>query len=367
MGIYKKYKDKNGNPTGPWFIQYPHERDAATGQVKYKTKKASWKKKTALDMLRKKQDEFFEKDQLGIKVNYELSFSQLIDWGLKQEVMKTKKSASEDLNRARHLKKEFGNTKAVQITPLMVENFMVRMKSVVSERTKRTFSGTTINKMISLARRIYYLGMDAGKVTSNPFARRSTFKEEPKGKYIPANEFWKIHEFLQDYVKPIAVTAYFTGMRRGEIINLEWDKVNIFGGYLDLEMEDTKTEEPRRIFFNSIKELKNVFVEAERKRTPEKKLVFMQSDGKGISMQYMSRLFKKACIKVEVGPYRFHNLRHTFNTNMSKAGVDKAVTMKLTGHKSLEMFLRYRHLDNEEAEAAMQKLDGFLSEQSERN
>jgi integrase len=51
----------------------------------------------------------------------------------------------------------------------------------------------------------------------------------------------------------------------------------------------------------------------------------------------------EACVR----PYRLHDLRHTFNTNMSKAGVKDAVVMKLTGHKTLEMFLRYSHLDRE--------------------
>ena len=36
--------------------------------------------------------------------------------------------------------------------------------------------------------------------------------------------------------------------------------------------------------------------------------------------------------------------------------------MKLTGHKTLAMFLRYSHLDKEQSEDAMQKLDGFLLE-----
>jgi len=59
----------------------------------------------------------------------------------------------------------------------------------------------------------------------------------------------------------------------------------------------------------------------------------------------MERLLKRACKDAGVGPYRFHDLRHTFNTNMSKAGVAQAVTMKLTGHKTLAMYLRYSHLD----------------------
>ncbi|MEN8688753.1 MAG: hypothetical protein AB1Z20_01440 [Desulfobacterales bacterium] len=100
----------------------------------------------------------------------ELTFSMLMDWGLGQDVMSAKASASDDLARSVHLKAEFGNRKAAQITPLMVDNFRIKMKKTVSGRTDKPFSGSSINKMISLARRIYYLGMDAGIVKSNPFS-----------------------------------------------------------------------------------------------------------------------------------------------------------------------------------------------------
>jgi hypothetical protein len=55
------------------------------------------------------------------------------------------------------------------------------MKKTKSERTGKPYSGSSINKMVSLARRVYYLGMDAGIVKSNPFARRGIFKEEKRG------------------------------------------------------------------------------------------------------------------------------------------------------------------------------------------
>jgi integrase len=67
---------------------------------------------------------------------------------------------------------------------------------------------------------------------------------------------------------------------------------------------------------------------------------------------YIQRLLKKACQKASVGPYRLHDFRHTFNTNMTKAGVDQVITMKLTGHKTYEMFLRYSHLDKAQSEEA---------------
>jgi hypothetical protein len=230
MGIFQRYvkKDKDGKPIlekngkpkreGPWFIQYPHMRNPQTGVVKYRTEKASFSKKKAEKMFRSKVDAFQEMDKLGVQVDQDMIFSKLMDWGLGQEVMKIKASASVDATRAGHLKTYFQNHKAFQITPLMVDNFRVKMKKTISESTKKPYSGTTINKMVSLARRIYYLAMDAGIINSNPFARRGVFKEEPKGQYVPDEEFWKIHKFLPDYLKPVAITAYFTGMRRGEII-----------------------------------------------------------------------------------------------------------------------------------------------------
>ena len=54
-------------------------------------------------------------------------------------------------------------------TPLKVDNFRIKMKKTISERTDKPYSGATFNKMVSLARRIYYLGMD-----SNPRYRRES-------------------------------------------------------------------------------------------------------------------------------------------------------------------------------------------------
>ena len=163
MGIFQRYikKDIRGNPItgkdgkpkreGPWFVQYPYARDLETGKIQYRTEKASFSKKKAEKIFRSKVDAFQEMEQLGVQVDPELTFSKLMDWGLSQDIMKAKTSASDDLARAVHLKVEFGNIKAAQITPLMVDNFRIKMKKTISEHTKKPFSGATINKMVSLA------------------------------------------------------------------------------------------------------------------------------------------------------------------------------------------------------------------------
>ena len=361
MGVFRKNKDKNGKPTGPWYVQYPASRDAK-GKIKYKTLKASWQKKLAQEMLRKKQDEFLEKDKLGMAHKSDMSFSELIDWGLSQEIMQAKASANSDHGRALLLKEHFGNYKAMEVTPLLVENFRMRMKKTNSVKTGKPYAGSTINKMVSLARKIYYLGMDTGIVRSNPFARRGVYKEHAKGQYIPDEDFRKVLTHLPEYVRPIALTAYLTGMRRGEILGLTWDRVELDTGIVDLTEEQTKTKEPRMLYLNSLPELRKVFVEAALRKRRGLGKVFTRADGKPISKEYMARLFMKACNEAKTPVYRFHDLRHTFNTNMVKAGVQKSVIMKLTGHKTLAMFLRYSHLDRQQSESAMESLGELLSQ-----
>jgi integrase len=176
----------------------------------------------------------------------------------------------------------------------------------------------------------------------------------------PDDDFRRLLSELRDYLKPLALVAYLTGMRRGELLGLRWDQANVFQRVINLTEDHTKTGEPMQIFFSSVPELKNVFVQAARDRKPGQDLVFTKPDGQPVPKWYMERLFKKSCKSAGIGPYRFHDLRHTFNTNLLKAGVSRKVIMKLTGHKTDAMFSRYTHLDEELGTDAMGKLVAFM-------
>ena len=76
---------------------------------------------------------------------------------------------------------------------------------------------------------------------------------------------------------------------------------------------------------------------------------------------------KDACKKAGIkygrfvkGGFIFHDLRHTFNTNMRKAGIAESVIMKITGHSTREMFDRYNTVDEDDTRKAVKKLEGFL-------
>jgi integrase len=360
MGVFRKGRDSDGNPTGAFYIQYPAGRDPLTGRIKYKTKRASWSKRKAEQMFRKKQDEFYERERLGVTVDPDLTFSQLMQWGLEQEVMKAKASYEDDIQRAALLNEYFGQLKACQINQLMVLNFRVEMEHTRSRRYRRKYQKATINRMVALARRVYNLGKIAGIVAHNPFKQLGVLKEHPRGRVLAPHELERLIAECPPYLVGIVYLGYYSGMRRGEIVNLTWDRVDMKRGLIDLSPEGTKTKDRRLIPFNDT--LWCVFREANRIRSLSHNFVYTR---KGKQIESFHTAFQGACKRAGIQNLRFHDLRHTFNTNMRKAGVDNTVIMKLTGHKTLSMFQRYNHVDEADAREAMRKLEGFLGASKE--
>jgi integrase len=76
---------------------------------------------------------------------------------------------------------------------------------------------------------------------------------------------------------------------------------------------------------------------------------------------------KKACELAGIpygqkvkGGFVFHDLRHTFNTYMRKAGIAESVIMEITGHETREMFDWYNTVDEDDRKIAVQRFESFM-------
>ena len=90
---------------------------------------------------------------------------------------------------------------------------------------------------------------------------------------------------------------------------------------------------------------------------------------KGLPIKDIRTGLKLACKKAKItygrfekGGFIFHDLRHTFNTNMRKAGVSESVIMRITGHPTREMFDRYNTIDEEDTRQAVGELQEYLTD-----
>ena len=64
---------------------------------------------------------------------------------------------------------------------------------------------------------------------------------------LEPTQFEDLQAHSTEYLRPINLVAYATGMRWGEIVNLTWDKVDPKGGFVRLKGKDTKSGEGRLI------------------------------------------------------------------------------------------------------------------------
>ena len=150
--------------------------------------------------------------------------------------------------------------------------------------------------------------------------------------------------------------AYYTGMMASDIFNLTWDRVNMKDGCFTLTPKDTKTGEARYVYFN--RTVMDILARLRKVRQITRKFVFTYQRN---PVKSIKRCLTRGLEREGTEDFRFHDLRYTFVSNAMKAGVDRSVIMKLTGHKTLSMFTRYNTVDQADAREAVNRLDDFLA------
>jgi len=180
-------------------------------------------------------------------------------------------------------------------------------------------------------------------------------------RYLSNEECLELIRTCDPHLRPIVITALNTGMRKSEILSLTWDKVDLKHGFILLDQ--TKNGERREIPINS--SLREVLTELfqgtkERPRRVDVPFVFYDP-ANGKAYKDVKKSFRSACKRAKIKDFRFHDLRHTFASQLVMAGVDLTTVKELLGHKQLTMTLRYAHLAPSHKVKAVDILDSVLS------
>lgn len=206
--------------------------------------------------------------------------------------------------------------------------------------------------------------IDWNYIEANPFVRVRLPKIPKKNPmFINETELKSIidSETNKD-MKDFYLLAFHSGMRLSEIINLEWDGVDLIQRVIIVKNTDTfttKSKKERTIPINET--LYNMLI----KRVPKVfsinkiKYVFEKCEGVKYNPFYVSKKFKKAVLKTKGINHNIHlhNLRHSFASNLVAKGVSIFIVKELLGHKDITTTQIYSHLKIESLKEAVKLLE----------
>lgn len=173
-------------------------------------------------------------------------------------------------------------------------------------------------------------------------------------RYLQPNELRALVLACPVWLRPIVALAAMTGMRRGELLGLRWLDVDMTQGCILLPQ--TKNGEGRIVYLNEGAQA----VLTSISRTSEAKIterIFGDFMPDQVSVN-----FRRACLRLKIADFRFHDLRHTAASWLRMSGADIHTVAQLLGHKDLRMAARYQHLSPAFLAEAVRKLDGVFGE-----
>lgn len=260
------------------------------------------------------------------------------------EISPTKRSGNSDSSRVAAVCKRLGAYKLTALTPQLLAEYRDEKLRTLSPQTV-IHHLALINRALTLATREWGIVLPGGvpKVVKPkmPSGRDRRVQQGEIDAIVAATE----SAVLVDLV-PFAVE---TGMRRGEILALDWE-------YIDFDrrtayLPKTKTDTPRTVPLST----KAIAILQKRQDAGEGVPFAMQEDATTTAfmraVRRARRVYEAACMAEGKLPsarwlvgIRLHDLRHEATSRFFEKGLSVMEVTTITGHKTMEMLKRYTHL-----------------------
>lgn len=246
-------------------------------------------------------------------------------------------------NKLRWWSKEIGeNRKLSHLTPAVITQARDRLArghslsgTVPSPATVKRYLGI-LSRMMSVAVKEWWWMED------NP-CTKVVRPREPRGRvrFLDDGERERLLTACQDSRKrrlyPLVVTALSTGARRGELLRLTWQDVDLERGVAIVH--HSKNGDRRALAITGL--TADVIRQWRTERRLGSNYLFHNRHGQP---EFPRAAWQEALQEASLEDFRFHDLRHTFASYLAMSGATLAELAEALGHKTLAMVGRYAHL-----------------------
>jgi integrase len=335
---YTDKKTRTLKTSALWWIKYPCRHTCGKADCKGTHLEAtgSTKEADAVKLLRKRLGEIGQGRLIGPDVE-KTRFEDLAGMIVTDYTVNARKSTERLHASLKRLREFFGQSRALAITSDRVSDY-------IKARQEAKAAGATIKNELAALKRMYTLGIQAGKVAQRPYIPSVEVRNTRTG-FFEEEEFRAVLAHLPDDLKSLVEFLYLTGWRVGEVLPLPWRQVDFQAGEARLEPGTTKNDEGRTFPFGILPELGDLLRHQRERTTAVEKAagqivshVFHRS---GREIKDFRHVWEQACQRAGLPGRLVHDFRRTAVRNLERAGVPRSVAMKLTGHKTETVYRRY--------------------------
>jgi integrase len=221
---------------------------------------------------------------------------------------------------------------------------------------KRKVSAFTAQKHLAYLRSAFNYALKQNYILVNHFSNIKNYRlPEKQPKYFSQEEYQMlINSIHEEWFKNIIEFAYNTGMRQGEILNLDWKEVDMINDHISISNQSAISKSKRIRVIPLNRRAKEIILSLQK----EPKQFVFNYFGQKIKQDHISKKFKKHVKRININQsLNFHSLRHTFASRLAQKGVSIYHISKLLGHASITTTQIYAHLNTNDLKTAIKLLD----------
>lgn len=179
------------------------------------------------------------------------------------------------------------------------------------------------------------------------WAKLRTKEPPPRQRYLTFEEWNELLAVAHPSLKPILICAVTTGLRKENILGLDWRQVRLSAKRIALTVKGDKIHEVR---------IGPLLMAALTRDTKRKGKVF---DTTNFAKRWIA-----ARKDAGLADFRFHDLRHTFASWARQNGADIADVKEALGHSDIAMTMRYAHIKPDAEDTAFDRVSAALTSHS---
>ncbi len=218
-------------------------------------------------------------------------------------------------------------------------------------------SPSTVNRELQALRAAMNTAVNWKLIQANPFANMNQVQvPEVTPTYFSKQDFQALlNAISEEWLRELIVFAVLTGMRRGELINLRWQDVDLHRKLIHIQSNPTfKTKQGKKRVVPMNEVVYNLLHSKAEKARSE---YIFNLKGFKINDDHASKKLKKYVAETKLdGKLHFHSLRHTFASWLVQDGVSLYEVQKLLGHSSIKVTQIYSHLQPEGLHSTVNKI-----------